>query len=322
MKVKRLLPLLLIAALLLVGCGGDGGENKTKVGVLFADYTHSASQKALLSALEDAGYQPVTQGAEQALDKQLSQLNQLVEQEVPLVIVEPADPEKADQLAAILNEASVSGLFIGEEPADEVLDSGETLYYIGMDETRQGYTQGQMLQSSMDGGDINGDGLVSYAVIRGVKGDSEADLTTQYCCEAMEKGRMESRLLEICVSDGSKDSGREEARKLLNKFGKDVEVLFCNADALALGAVQAVLSGGWTPGEDVYILGVGGTEEMLGLIKEGTCAGTVIPDESVREQQIAETVKALLEGAQVQKRSYAGYLPVTGENVAIFYDGE
>lgn len=309
--MKRLFSIILVLCLLLAGCGGKSNKNKTKVGVLFNAYTHTAQQEALLEALDEAGYLGVPMSANGDHNLQKTYLSGLMDQKFPLIIIEPADPEKSGELAQILKNADVPGIFIGQEPEAEVLDSWDKLFYVGVDETLQGSLQGQMVANSMDGGDINGDGVVSYAIISGPEGE----LITEHCDDALN-----GNLLEICVSTGDRENSREITRELMNRFGRDVEVVLCNSDELALGAVQSVLAGGWTPGQDVYVVGVGGTEEMLNQIDKGTCFGTVLPDETLRAQQIAKIAVALRDDSEVEKRFYAGYTSVTAENIAIFVD--
>ena len=309
--MKKLFSLILVLCLLLAGCGGRGSKNKIKVGVLFNAYTHTVQQESLLASLDEAGYLGVPMSVNGDHNLQKTYLSGLMDQKFPLIIIEPADPEKSGELAAILKDADVPGIFIGQEPASEILDSWDKLFYVGVDETLQGYLQGQMIANSMDGGDINGDGVVSYAIIS----CPEGELITEYCDDALN-----GNLLEICVSTGDREDSRQVSRDLMNRFGKDVEVLLCNSDEMALGVVQSVMAGGWTPGQDIYVVGVGGTEEMLNLIDKGTCFGTVIPDETVRAQQIAKIAAALLTGSEAEKRFYAGYTSVTAENIAIFVD--
>jgi ABC-type sugar transport system substrate-binding protein len=143
-------------------------------------------------------------------------------------------------------------------------------------------------------------------------------LIALYCEEALKSAN--GRLLEKKITGNEK--AKEDCRELLIKYGKDIEAFLCTSDALALGATQAVLGSGWMPGQDIYILGVGGTEEMLEQIYRGKCMGTVISDESTLAQQIAKIATALMENTEAEKRFYAGYLPITKENVSIFREGK
>lgn len=317
MKFWRYIPLLLIVTLL-VGCGGGSKKDKTEVGVLFASYTKTDRQQALLSGLEKAGFLGVPMSAGQDHEQQMAQLSSAAEQNFSLVIIEPVQAENADQLAQILTDAQIPGIFIGEEPADAVLDSWDKLFYVGEEENRQGYLQGQILMDSMDGGDINGDGVITYAIVRGPESDPEAEQIARYCEAALKTSS--GRLLDIQIS-GTKEKAKEDCRELLIKYGKDIEAFLCTSDSLALGAIQAVQACGWTPGQDVYILGVGDSEEILEQIYRGKCMGTVISDKSTLAQQVAKLAEALMENTEAEKRFYAGYLPVTKENVSIFREG-
>ena len=316
--MKKLFSLMLVLCLLLAGCGGNSKKDKTEVGVLFASYTQTDRQQALLAGLKKAGFLGIPMSADQDHETQKAQLSELAEQAFPLVIIEPVDRENAGQLAQILSNKQLPGIFIGEEPEDAVLDSWEKLFYVGEEENRQGYLQGQILLDSMDGGDINGDGVITYAIVRGPESDEEAANIALYCEEAMKT--TDSRLLETVITNSTK--AKEDCRELLIKHGKDIEAFLCTSDPLALGATQAVLACGWLPGQDVYVLGVGGTEEMLEQIYRGKCMGTVISDESTLAQQIARIATALMENKEVEKRFYAGYLPITKENVSIFREGQ
>lgn len=316
--MKKLFSLMLVLCLLLAGCGGNSKKDKTEVGVLFASYTQTDRQQALLTGLKKAGFLGIPMSADQDHETQKAQLSELAEQAFPLVIIEPVDTENAGQLAEILSNKQLPGIFIGEEPEDAVLDSWEKLFYVGEEENRQGYLQGQILLDSMDGGDINGDGVITYAIVRGPESDEEAANIALYCEEAMKT--TDSRLLETVITNSTK--AKEDCRELLIKHGKDIEAFLCTSDPLALGATQAVLACGWLPGQDVYVLGVGGTEEMLEQIYRGKCMGTVISDESTLAQQIARIATALMENKEVEKRFYAGYLPITKENVSIFREGQ
>ncbi len=41
----------------------------------------------------------------------------------------------------------------------------------------------------------------------------------------------------------------------LDEFGNDIEVVFCNNDAMALGALEAIREADRTVGEDIYLTG-------------------------------------------------------------------
>ncbi len=316
MQVKRIVPLVLALMLLLAGCG-SGGTNKTKVGVFFAAYEQTPQQEALLEGLSEAGFLGVPLDAKGDSTLQKTQLEGLLGQEYPLVIVEPV--EKPEELATMAKIAQTPCIFIGNEPEDQVLESWDKLCYVGVDDSQQASLQGKLLLSCPYGGDINGDGVITYAIIRGPEGDPQADFLAKNCDVELRKSLLPIKLLDTRVSDGTQESGQQQAQELLTKYGKDIEAILCNSDTLAMGAAQAVIAGGWTEGKDLYVLGIGGEEAMLRLISEGKCTGTVAQDAQSLAGLVAQAAKGLLENDPVEKRYYGGYLTVTRENISIFY---
>ncbi len=317
MQVKRIVSLVLAMMLLLAGCGSGAGANRTRVGVFFAAYEQTPQQEALLEGLSEAGFLGVPLDAKGDLALQKTQMEGLLGQEYPLVIVEPV--ENPEELATMAKIAQTPCIFIGSEPDSRMLESWEKLCYVGVDDTQQASLQGKLLLSCPYGGDINGDGVITYAIIRGPEGDPQADFLAKNCDVELRKSRLPIKLLDTRVSDGTQESGQRQAQTLLTQYGKDIEALLCNSDTLAMGAAQAVIAGGWTEGKDLYVLGIGGQEEMLRLISEGKCTGTVTQDAESLAGLVAQAAKALLNDTSVEKRYYGGYLAVTRENISIFY---
>jgi methyl-galactoside transport system substrate-binding protein len=314
MKAKKFLLFLLATALLLGGCGSGKKNGDLRALVLFAEDAKSPRQKEVLTALENAGYAAEQACAEGDHEVQKTQLADL--QAYNLVVVEPVDVSLAGELVELIGETPC--VFIGEEPDAEVLDSAEKLYYVGGDQTDEGFLQGITLQSSLDRGDINGDDVIAFAILRGPRDDERAKMLTQHCDEALRAGKLACKLEDVRLTDWTEADARKQTLAMLKQRGKDVEVLLCNSDTLALGAIRGVKDGGWTPGQDIYIVGIGDSKEILEAISEGECLGTVIPNKSNRAELVAKAAKALRDGTATEKRLYGGYQIVTRETVSIY----
>jgi len=102
---------------------------------------------------------------------------------------------------------------------------------------------------------------------------------------------------------------------MLSQYGKDLEVIFCGNDAMALGAMQAIEDGGRAVGENLYLVGIDATQEAIDMIRSGKLTGSVQIDFRQQTQQITETVKALLSGQSVESRYYTDCQPITAENI-------
>lgn len=320
MQVKKLIALLLALALLLAGCGKSAEANKTRIGVFFADYKQSTQQEALLDGLSCAGFRGIPLDANGDEELQKTQLGGLLGQEYPLVIVEPAGD--AAEIALLAQQAQIPCVFIGPEPEQQVLESWDKLSYVGTDDTQQGSLQGKIVLNCPYGGDINQDGVLSYAIIRGPEDDPHAEFITDNCYTALKESELVPNLLETRTGDWSRESGRQLCQELLAKYGRDIEAILCNSDELAVGAAQAVVAGGWTAGQDIYVVGTGGQQEALRLIDQEKITGTVAPDMEAMALLIAQAANALLKGTPVEKRYYSDYLTITRENISVYYGEE
>lgn len=320
MQVRRIVPFILAMILLLSGCGGGDEADKTQVGVFFAAYEETSHQQALLEGLRKAGFWGVPMDAKGDGELQKTQLSDFLSQDCSLVIVEPVGA--AADLAEMVKSAQIPCVFMGQEPEKGVLESWDKLAYVSSDETQQSSLQGSIINNCPYGGDINGDGVITYAIIRGPKDDPQAELLTEHCDKFLQGGSLKPNLLATREGDWSRESGRQQALALLTQYGKDVEAILCNSDEMAIGAVQAVATMGYMVGKDTYVVGIGGEQEALRLIRQEKFTGTVMPDLNAKADKLAQVAKGLLEGTLVEKRHYEGYLTVTRDNIAIYYKGE
>lgn len=310
---------LLIAVLLTVSvcfsaCSGSRGP---KVGICFSSFSQPYQQDALLSALEEAGYRCVIKEAhgDQALQSQ--QLNELLDDRCALILIEPVLSDSAQELADALRQAGKPGIFIGKEPASSVLESYEKLCYVGWDALQPGYVQAQILSQIANRGDLNGDGAISYAFLSGPQDDSVAQIHIQAVKAQLALSGKELTELAAIYTDGVQESGREQCAKLMNRFGKDLEVLFCTDQFLSDGAARAVSEGGRAAGEDLILLGVGGDQSILLLLEQQMLTGTVTADKSLYTH-LAQTIQDLLDGKEVSPVYYGEFISITVRNLLDF----
>ena len=86
-----------------------------------------------------------------------------------------------------------------------------------------------------------------------VEGDPEnvdAQYRTEYSVKALEDAGLEVNCLSDQVGNWQQDQAQQIVANALGQYGNDVEVVFCNNDAMALGALQAIQSAGRTVGTD------------------------------------------------------------------------
>ncbi|MFQ8758338.1 MAG: hypothetical protein ACLSAF_01620 [Intestinimonas sp.] len=78
-------------------------------------------------------------------------------------------------------------IFFNREVSDDVVNSYEKCAFVGTDAPEAGHLQGKMigeyLVENWDAVDLNGDGKITYAMMKGQEGNAEAEARTQYGVE-------------------------------------------------------------------------------------------------------------------------------------------
>lgn len=304
---------ILLLILLLVGCGGP-----QEVGICVRDKDDSATaqlHQSLEQALTQAGYKVAVLDAGNDQAKQDQQIQELIEDKVDLLIVEPVMTVTAENTLQQAKDADVPLIFVNHAPERTVLDSWDKACYVGYDTAQPGALQGQMCLELPQQGDLNGDGVLSYVIIAGPEDHLDAQLRTQTCEAALAEGEMEAVSLATEYGVWTREDAQRKSAQLLARFGKDIEVIFCNSDVLALGAMDAIKDGGRTVGENVYLLGIDGDRQALLLIKSGDITGTVSLDVPEQTACVMSAAAELLAGKSVEKVQYVQLSAVFQENV-------
>ena len=303
MKKVTITALLLAIALTAAGCG-----NQTTVGVCLRHGETGAApqlERSLREDLESSGYRVRVQDAVGDQSRQNQQITQLLE-DCDLLMVEPVMTVAADTILEQAQKANVPVIFLNHAPEAAVLARWESAYYIGSDLTQPGRLQSLLVRQLPDGGDRNGDGKVAYTVIAGPEDHMDALRWTQDCGSDPAGER-----LRADHGDWSRDSGRKLCRRQLADFGEDIEVIFCNSDSLALGALEALQN----EEGNIYLVGIGGIAEALERIRAGDMAGTVCEDIPALSRSITETAMAILRGETPQKSQLLDFTLVTTEDL-------
>lgn len=305
--MKRWVLLLLLLSVLLTGCGKQQDTIQAAICLRqCADSLTAEKLDAMRTALVDAGYAVAAADAEEDQARQTQQISDLIEEGYDLLVVEPVMMEMAGSIAQMGVDAEVPVIFVGFQPED----TEQVLCYVGSRLEQCGAMQAQILQQLPDGGDLNGDGTVTYAVIAGPEEDLDARILTDACTEALA-----GTCLEICYTDWSKEAAFNRCVKLLSSYGKDLEVVLCNSDTLAMGAMDAIAEGGRTTGKDIYLAGAGGDFQSRLRIRSGDLSGTVYLPADTLAAMVAETAVKLLKNEPVERQQYAEYVLLTKETV-------
>ena len=157
-----------------------------------------------------------------------------------------------------------------------------------------------------------------------IQGDPEnvdAKLRTEYSVKALEDAGVKVEQLDMQRGDWDQEKGQTITANALAQYGDKLEVVFCNNDAMALGALEAIKAANRTVGKDIYLVGVDALDAALDAVSAGEMTGTVLNDANSQAAKAVEVMEALLGGKTYtadEQQIYVDYVKVTKDNVADF----
>lgn len=341
MKIKSLVAAGLTLAML-AGCSGstpaadDGGkdegaaaEAKTyKVGVAiyqFDDnfmtlYRNEISNYFATKNTDEVKYDVSIVDGKNDMAEQSNQVDNFITQGMDVIILNLVQTSSADAIIDKVVAAGIPLVLINREPlgtdGDEsykgILDN-DTVCYVGADARQSGTYQGEIIAELENHGDINGDGKVSYVMIEGDPENIDAQYRTEFSIKALEDAGITVDCLDDQVGNWAQAKGQEIAANALTQYGDAVEVIFCNNDAMALGAAAAITAANRTVGEDIYLVGVDALDECVEMVNNGTMTGTVLNDANGQAHKAVDVAIDLLDGKSINNYYWVDYVKVVKE---------
>ncbi|MDE6899026.1 MAG: galactose ABC transporter substrate-binding protein [Lawsonibacter sp.] len=287
----------------------------------FDDAFMTTYRNALQEILEGKGYKVTTVDGNNDQAKQNEQINTFITQGVDALIINPCMTSAADSIIATVKAAGVPTVLINREPTAEQMSAYDKLVYVGCDAAQSGTFQGELILETANKGDINGDGKVSYIMIQGDPENIDAKLRTEYSVKALTDAGIQVEELDLQRGDWDRNRGQEIAQNDLAKFGDQIEVVFCNNDDMAIGALQAIQAAGRKVNEDIYLVGVDALDAALNEVMNGNMTGTVLNDAVGQATEAVNQMELLLNGTTYgagEQSVYVPYVKVTPDNAKDF----
>ena len=250
--------------------------------------------------------------------EQNNQIDNFITQGMDAIILNLVQTSSADAAIDKIVAAGIPCILINREPlgdnGDEsyagILDNA-TVCYVGADARQSGTYQGEIIAELANHGDVNGDGKVSYIMIEGDPENVDAQYRTEFSIKALVDAGIEVECLDDQIGNWAQAKGQEICANDLAQFGDAVEVVFCNNDAMALGAATAITAAGRTVGEDIYLVGVDALEECQQMVAEGTMTGTVLNDHIGQSHKAVDVTLSALAGENIDNYYWVDYVKVT-----------
>ena len=328
MKKILAIALALVMVFCLVACGA-GGSGKTKVSVFWYDESDvylSSVRTALNAELDKLDVEYDNQYAANDQAKQIDQIKTAIAGGSNLLVVNvvtSGSPDVAEEILAAAGDVPVIffNRAIGTDGSDlNVLNGHKTTCFIGTDAPEAGHMQGKMIGdyvvANYDTIDLNGDGIISSALMKGDEANIEAIYRTQYGVEDANAvleaaGKPALQYFDASNPDcyqvdlGGAWSAAAAKEYMDTNFvsyneaaGNMIELVICNNDGMAEGVVASLQEKGYNVdgAHTVPVFGVDATDNAKALIADGAMTGTVKQDAEGMAAAISQTVSAVAGG--------------------------
>ena len=214
--------------------------------------------------------------------------------------------------AVSTDNAEAAELFLGYEKSA----------FVGTNFEDAGKLEGTMIGNYVlehfDEMDLNGDGVITYVMFKGDEANQEAIARTKYAQEVADEilaaaGKPVLKFYDSANANKylvdpngtwSNAASYEFMENILSQYneanGNMVELVICNNDDMAFGAVNSLTVHGYNTGDEgvkvIPVFGVDATDVAKELIAEGRMTGTVLQDAVGMAEATAQITANLING--------------------------
>ncbi|GAA4446370.1 substrate-binding domain-containing protein [Phytohabitans houttuyneae] len=312
---KWLGAVLVSSALVLGACTSDseggGDDGRYTIGVanymLSGPYFSGMDKAIAAQAAKKGNVDIISTDANGDAAKLASNVEDLLSKNVDAVIISGGPLESAP---AVLNSIKAAG-----KPAvlvDRKFATGEYTSWIGPDNEAIGRQDGEFLAEKLAGGGKVG-------IIKGGPADNSIGLARTNGVKGVLQGKAGITLVEAPdFGNWGSDGGLTVMESLL-ATNPDLAAVFCENDAMCLGAQRAIADAG--KAKQIIIAGVDGQNEALKAIMDGTnFVVTGLNDADQIGSMGLDRAVEILDGKQVEKDTVVPSPRVTKENASQYFD--
>lgn len=310
----------------LAGCGKDGGSGSSETGEPAVEATQEAQKEPTEEAADAGGktykigyvckhqldefMQTLRSGAEEYaaeqnvdltfmsaekhsdVEKQVQLMDDMITQKFDAIILVATDPAALIPSIKKANDAGIPVVLVNDTIDDEAAQAqgAEYVTYIGTDNYQGGVVGGTFINEKYPDG-------AKICILSGTVGNPAGDARIDGFVEAISKNP-KLEVVSNQPTDWSRDQGYSVMQNVLTA-NPDIDVVYCAADLIALGAAEAVTQA--QKAGDIKVLGFDGSSEILEMAEsEGSCViGSVAQFPAEMSKEAIDACITVLEGGTV-----------------------
>ncbi|MBI0579333.1 substrate-binding domain-containing protein [Neobacillus cucumis] len=311
-SVKVFASVLLLLIAILSGCSSKSSESaggtekgKIKIGVLYQNLQNEYIvnlQDSIRKYAKTAGVQLIESDGEGKAENQISQVENLINQQVDAIILNPADKSGS---AAVVEQAAAAKIPIITVLA-VVSNEEKATAHVGSDDVEAGKIEMKHIADL-----LGGKGTI--AIIHGPNGNSAEVNRTEGNKEVLK----DYPNIKVAAQQTANWS-REEALSLTENWlqSQKLDAIVAQNDEMALGAIKALSAAGKL--KDTKVIGIDAIPDAFNSIQAGELSATVFQDVDAQGKMAVEVAEKAAKGDKVQKENMIPFQLVTKDNLEKF----
>jgi ribose transport system substrate-binding protein len=289
-KTKKIwlfaLVVVLAFSLIATGCGAKTEtKQKVKIGLaistlnnpFFVDLRDGAK-----AAADAAGMELVVADAQNDAAKQLASIENMIQQKVSLIIINPVDSKAVVPAIEAANKANIPIITVDRGAA-----GGKVVTAIASDNVAGGKMAGQYIVEKLAG-------KGKLVELEGIPGTSAANDRGKGFNEAIGAAK-EIKVVAKQPADFDRAKGMKAMENIL-QANPEINAVFAHNDEMALGALEAIQAAKLT---GIMVVGFDATADAVKAVNEGKLAATVAQKPKEMGKVAVETAKKILDKENV-----------------------
>ncbi|MZP28825.1 ribose ABC transporter substrate-binding protein RbsB [Heliobacterium undosum] len=282
----------------LAGCGGS--KEAPKPADKPADTAKKMTVGIALSTLNNPFFVDMRDGAQAAADKmgaklvvmdaqddaskQVSQVENLIQQKVDIILLNPTDSDGLVTAVKDANKANIPVITL-----DRSVSGGDVVSHIASDNVSGGKLAADFVVKS-----LNGKGKV--AELEGIAGTSAARDRGQGFHSLIDSEK-EIKVVAKQPADFNRSKGMTVMENILQSQ-PDIQAVFCHNDEMALGALQALQAAK----KNVILVGFDGGADAVKAVQEGKMSATVAQQPKLIGEMGVQTAEKVVKKEKVEAK--------------------
>ena len=315
MKEKITFIIILITVIgFLTGCGtpdeksADNIQTNKKITVGFSqlgaesDWRVANTESIKSSLSYDNGYVLVFDDAQQKQDKQIMAIRKFIQQEVDCIVLAPVTEEGWETVLMEAKDAGIPVIIV--DRMVNVADHDLYTAWVGSDFSREGKIACEWLKKYCEVNNIPSDDI-HVLDIQGTLGATAQIGRTNGIVKASDLYGWD--LVDLVPADYAQTKAKEVMQQMLKKHD-NINVVYCENDNEAVGAIEALEEAGKKVGSDikngeVMIISFDAARSGLSKVLEGKIALDVECN-PLQGEKINEVIRKVISGEEFEKYTY------------------